>query len=62
VSNKTRSSRENQRQTNREKMPNVAAMVDQMKAHVGDRIKVEWAYDESTGYEIGGPPDEKQSS
>lgn len=45
----------NQRQTNRELMPNVADLVDQARHFLGN-VKVEWAYDEVTGYEIGTRP------
>lgn len=48
------STTEEKRRSNRERMPNVAKMVDEFRAVFGD-VKVIWAIDHETGVEVGNP-------
>lgn len=48
------STTEDKRRSNRERMPNVAKMVDDFRAVFGD-VKVIWAVDHETGVEVGNP-------
>lgn len=50
------SERESARRSNRERMPNVARMVDDFRAVFGD-VKVVYAHDKETGVEVGKPSD-----
>lgn len=49
-------SKEQQRQNNRELMPNVAALIDEWREQFPD-LKVIWAEDLVTGHSVGKKPD-----
>lgn len=49
--------KESQREKNRREMPNVAAMMDEMRDLFGNDIKLIWARDEETGKEVGRKPE-----